>query len=99
MWGASSPFRSAGALATLSITRMSSQRYLPHYPAIHSEAPRKVPAQRSQLMIIWRLAFAQSGVNRPARKSALIPAGRSLVIFRCCGDHDTPADLYCIFTI
>ena len=71
MWGASSPFRSAGALATLSITRMSSQRYLPHYPAIHSEAPRKVPAQRRQLMIIWRLAFAQSGVNRPARKSAL----------------------------
>jgi hypothetical protein len=43
-----------GPQAMSSITKMSSQRYMPHYLVIRSEAPCKTPAQRRRAAILRR---------------------------------------------
>jgi hypothetical protein len=40
------------AQATSSIRRTSSQRYMPHYPVIHIEAPCRAPCQRRRAAIL-----------------------------------------------
>jgi len=55
----------------LSITRMSSQLYMPHYPAIRSKAPRKAPAQRRRAAILHGCRSVNQRVDYQSRKSAL----------------------------
>ncbi len=50
-----------GAQAMSSITRMSSQRYMPHYSVIRSEAPCRAPAQRRRATILRTRGQSQPG--------------------------------------
>jgi|SRR5271166_3481149 len=61
-----------GPQAMSSITRMSSQLYMPHYLVIRSAAPCKAPVQRRRAAILRRRGQSQPGVDYWARKSALI---------------------------
>src|SRR5271166_2572760 len=52
-----------GPQAMSSITRMSSQLYMPHYLVIRSAAPCKAPVQRRRAAILRRRGQSQPGVD------------------------------------
>ncbi len=58
-----------GAQAMSSITRMSSQRYMPHYSVIRGEAPpRRTPAQRCWAVVLRRRGQSRPGGRLPGAK-------------------------------